>query len=151
MQWKATLTIAILAMAVSPASAQVAGPPEPPAAGSVDGAAAARGNREQVEGYNRIANQGVKISNADEKRSKKKVAEPAGVADFLTGAPLRDKFGVQIASIESFDETGVIVKADDRLAKLPQNAFGKDDKGLLLAISADEFRAAIAASSVPVA
>lgn len=150
MQWKAIITIALLAVASSPAAAQLTGPPDPPAAGTVDGAVAARGNREQAEGYNRVVNHGVKISNADEERSEKKVARLAETADFLVGATVRDKYGIQVATIEWLDEAGVVVKADKRLAKLPQNAFGKDNAGLLLGISADEFLAAIAENSVPV-
>ncbi|WP_427967939.1 hypothetical protein [Altererythrobacter sp.] len=153
MQWKPLITIAILAAASSPAVAQLA-PPEAPAPGTVDGAAAARGNREQLEGYNRVVNQGVKVSNADDERRdkrNKKGPQLAGAADFTAGATVRDKYGVHIATIEAIDETGVIVKSDMRLAKLPQEAFGKDDAGLMLGISAHEFRAAIAETSVPVA
>lgn len=153
MAWKIIATVGLIAGASAQALAQQGGPPAPAVPGSVDSTAAARNTREQQEGFNRIANEGVPITNADGKpqREKRKAGPVAAAeADFVVGAAVRDRNGVQIATLQSLEEDGAIVMAGDRLAKLPFDAFGKDDDGLLIGITGDEFQAAIATTSVPV-
>lgn len=148
MTWKIITAAALIAAMVDPAIAQG---PAAPLPGTVDGAAAARNNRSQVEGYNRIVNEGVKVDNPNDRRAVRKKKGPALAtrADFVAGASVRDKNGVQIATIQELQADGAVVSADNRMAKLPLESFGKDDTGLLVGITADEFRAAIASTSVP--
>ena len=68
---------------------------------------------------------------------------PAAAADVVAGRPLRDIKGEPIARVDAVDAEGVIVTAGSTRVRLPLNAFGKDDLGLLLGITADKFRALV--------
>jgi hypothetical protein len=154
MHWKTIIAAGLIAGTTVQVMAQPpGGVPSGPAPGTTDGTAASRASREQQEGYNRIVNQGVNVTNADDQKGvkKKKAAVPATEADITAGAAVRDKNGVPIATVERLEADGAVVKSGERLAKLPVNAFGKDDAGLLVGITADEFLAAIAQTSVAVA
>ena len=151
MHWKTIIAAGLIAGTPAQSLAQPpGGVPSGPAPGTVDGTAAARTSRDQQEGYNRVVNQGVKVTNADEQKGvkKKKAAVPATEADITAGAAVRDKNGVPVATVERLEADGAVVKSGERLAKLPIDAFGKDDAGLLIGITADEFQAAIAQTSV---
>lgn len=154
MDWKILVAAGLIAGTTAPALAQQGGgAPAAPAPGTTDSAVASRTTREQQEGYNRVINQGVKVTNAEDKpgaKKKRKGPVPAAAADITVGAAVRDKNGVQIATIEKLEADGAVVKSGEKLAKLPLDAFGKDDAGLLIGITADEFQAAIAQTAVPV-
>lgn len=155
MKWKIVATAALAAAASTPASGQgaPASSQVSPAPGTADSAAVSRTAREQQEGYNRIVNEGVKITNADDEgNGKKRNRGPAAAtaADIALGAAVRDRNGLQIATIDGIEADGAVVRAADRLAKLPLHAFGKDSQGLLIGLTADEFKAAIAETSIPV-
>ena len=145
---------AVLALA-SAASAQQGGGPPPVIPGAGGGPRAqdvAAANRAVDSDYNTLAGRGVAVTNKS--RDGVRPGAPSGpvaalAADLSAGATVRDRNGVQVATVEGLEPDGAIVKAGDRLAKLPLDAFGKDDNGLLLAVTAAEFQAAIAASSVP--
>jgi hypothetical protein len=156
MKWKIVAVVALAAGTSTTASAQQ-GPPASsavsPAPGTVDSAAVSRTAREQQEGYNRVVNEGVKITNADDEgtgKIRKRGPAAATADDIQLGAGVRDSKGLQVATIDRIEADGAVVRAGDRLAKLPLHAFGKDDQGLLIGLTADEFRAAIAATSIPV-
>jgi hypothetical protein len=68
---------------------------------------------------------------------------PAAAADVVPGRALRDIKGEPIARVDSVDAQGVIVAAGSTRVRLPLNAFGKDEMGLLLGITADKFRALV--------
>lgn len=144
---------AALALA-SAASAQQGGGPPPvvPGAGGgprVQDVQAA--NRALDADYNTLAGRGVEVTSdksRDGPRQRRPVAALA--ADLAVGASVRDRNGVQIATVEGLEADGAVVKAGDKLAKLPLDAFGKDDAGLLLGITAAEFQTAIAATAVAV-
>jgi hypothetical protein len=146
---------AALALA-SAASAQQGGGPPPMPAGSGGGPRVqdvAAANRAVDAEYNTLAGRGVQVT-TDKSRANPRqtnaLAAPATAADLIAGAAVRDKDGLQIAIIERLDDDGAVVRAGDRLAKLPVDAFGKDDGGLLISITGAEFQAAIAQTSVPV-
>ena len=147
---------AALALA-SAASAQQGGGPPPVIPGSGGGPRAqdvAAANRAVDSDYNTLAGRGVSVtdkSRADSRQPRQRGPVAALAADLTVGATVRDKNGLQIATVEGLEADGAIVKAGERLAKLPLDAFGKDDAGLLIAITAVEFQAAIAQTSVPVA
>jgi len=133
------------------ASAQQGGGPPPVPTGGPRSQDVAAANRQVESDYNTLAGRGVQVTNKsrDESRQQNALAAPAAAADLTAGASVRDVSGTPIATIERLEADGAVVRAGDRLAKLPVDAFGKDDAGLLLGITAAEFQAAIAANSVP--
>jgi hypothetical protein len=145
---------AVLAIAC-PANAQDIG--GPPAGADMTGGARvqdiAAANRQVDSDYNTLAARGVEVVNRSRddvpRRAKPSVAL-ASAEDLSVGASLRDVSGAPIATIERLEADGVVVRSEDRLAKLPLEAFGKDSAGLMLGITAAEFRAAIADTSVVV-
>ena len=143
--------VAALALAGAASAQQGGGPPPVPQGGarSQDVAAA---NRQVDSDYNTLAGRGVEVidkSRADS-RQKSALVAPATAVDLTAGASVRDVSGTPVATIERLEADGAVVRAEDRLAKLPLQAFGKDDQGLLLGITADQFKAAIAETSIPV-
>jgi hypothetical protein len=154
MKWKIAAVAALIVGTSPQAFAQGVAPPVPTAQ-NPDSLAATRANREQQEGFDRLARDGVKINNAEREDDRARLARrkapvAAAAADLVAGAPVRDKEGVQVATVERLEDDGAVLRTADRLAKLPVNAFGKDDNGLLLGITGAEFQAAIATTSVPV-
>ena len=106
MHWKTIIAVGLIVGTTAQALAQPpGGVPSGPAPGTTDSTAATRATREQQEGYNRIVNQGVKVTNADEQKAvkKKKSAVPATEADIIAGAAVRDKNGVPIATVERLE------------------------------------------------
>src|SRR5690606_1739079 len=106
MKWKILATVGFAAGMNTSALAQQ-GPPASsqvqPAAGTADSTAVSRATREQQEGYNRIVNEGVKVTNADDQGGRKKgtrgpVAATEG--DIAAGRAVRDRNGLQIATID---------------------------------------------------
>lgn len=150
MKWKVIAAFALIAGTSTQALAQGSPPPQP-SAGSPDGISVSRTTREQQEGYNRVVNEGVPITNGDRQQPVKKTRRPvaATAADIAIGAGVRDRNGVQIATVESLDANGAVLKYGDRLAKVTLEAFGKDDDGLLLGVTEDEFQAAVSQTAVP--
>lgn len=144
-------TVGTLALA-SAASAQQGGPPPviPGASGGPRSQDVAAANRQVDSDYNTLAGRGVEVVDKSRADSKQKaaLAAPAAAADLTVGASVRDVSGAPVATIERLEADGAVVRSEDRLAKLPLHAFGKDSAGLMLGITAAEFRAAIADTSV---
>jgi lipoprotein-anchoring transpeptidase ErfK/SrfK len=122
------LGAAAAAGAQSPVTAQVPGTVDP-----VKATAAQQADR---AGYNSTIAQ---LS----PRGVKGAPVPAAAADVVAGRPLRDIKGEPIARVDAVDAQGVIVATGSTRVRLPLNAFGKDDLGLLLGITADRFRALV--------
>ncbi len=57
----------------------------------------------------------------------------------MAGASLRDVKGTRIGTIDSVDADGAIVNTGQIKIKVPLVAFGKDDRGILLGITAARF------------
>jgi len=154
MKWTIVAAAAFIAATSAQAFAQGVAPAQPTVA-QPDGAAAARATREQQDGFNRLLHDGVKVNNADQEQDRERLARrkapvAATAADLTAGAAVRATDGLQVATVERLEADGAVLRAGDRLAKLPIEAFGKDDAGLLIAITTAEFQAAIAQTSVPV-
>lgn len=126
------------------ANAQVGAAPSGPLPGSVDSARASSESREATAAYNERMGSGDLKSNNHEDKAKKKGAGPATAADIKAGAALRDVKGVPIGSIVSVDDKQAVVDTGQTKIGVPLIGFGKDDKGLLLNITADQFNQAIA-------
>jgi hypothetical protein len=107
--------------------------------GTVDPVRAANAQQAERAAYNSAIGQ---LSQASP-RGVKGAPVPAVAADVVAGKPLRDIKGQPIARVDAIDAQGVIVTTGTNRVRLPLNAFGKDDLGLLLGITADRFRALV--------
>jgi hypothetical protein len=116
----------------------------------------AASNRQQDEDYNTLAGRGVKVTNEDRANLSKPGAKHGSVtlattADIKPGALVRDVKGAPLGKIAALAPNEVIgvsnqVVIDTGRTKIavPLIAFGKDDKGLLLSITADKFNQLVA-------
>jgi hypothetical protein len=145
-----------LAMA-SAASAQMSG--GPPAGVSTGGGVrsqdVAAANRQLDNDYNTLAGRGVKVTNKD--RADSKAVQKHGsvgqatAADIKAGAQVRDIKGVPVGTIATLasnevvaDPTQAVIDTGGTKIAVPLSAFGKDDKGLLLSITAEKFNQLVA-------
>jgi hypothetical protein len=71
-------------------------------------------------------------------------AAPATAADAKAGAPLRDLDGAPVGTIVSSTDQAVVVDTGQTKIGVPLTMFRKDDKGLLLSITAKQFSDAVA-------
>lgn len=117
-----------------------------PAVGtSGDSTKVVAGNRENTAAYNSlIGATDPKSSKSPDRPAKHSAAVPATAADIKAGSPLRDVKGVGIGTVASVDADGVVVDTGQTKIKVPLMAFGKDDQGLLLAITAAKFNELVA-------
>ena len=111
--------------------------------GSGNSAGITNNNREQNAGYNRVV--GTLDPQAKEQPAGLKgKAVAAKAEDLKAGSPIRDKDGLPVGSVASIDSEGVIVDTGTTKIRVPVEAFGKDDAGLLLGISKAQFAELIA-------
>lgn len=111
-----------------------------PAPGAGNSTAITSANREANANYNHLVGAGDPKPLADGKpRAKRSSASPATVADIKAGSALRDSLGNRIGTVDSVDAEGVVVNTGQTKIKVPLMAFGKDDQGLLLGITAAKF------------
>jgi hypothetical protein len=146
MNWTSTkLSLALIAsLAAASAAAQQTGAPAS-VPGSADAAKVSSANREANSDYNHLVGQGDGVAKKADDSAKKTIvtAVKAMAADIAPGAALRDIKGVPIATVVSVDGDQVIVDTGKTKVGVPLEGFGKDDKGLLLSITAEQFNAAI--------
>ena len=121
----------------SVATAQQSAPASP---GTVDSVRAAAGSRNDSAGYNSA------MGHLGQRGTKGK-AVPATAADIAAGRPLRDVKGEPIAVVAEVRPEGVVVATGTAKVSLPPDAFGKDEMGLLLGITAAEFRSLVAGAT----
>jgi len=137
--------LGLFALDSTAANAQAAGgyaPPQPSAM-HPDSNAVTANNREQVEGYNHVANN---LEGRNAANVSKVSASKATAADLTVGAAVRDVDGRLIGKIASVEPDGVVIDTGQSKAKLPLNSFGKDKSGLLIGITAAKFNQMIAAA-----
>jgi len=132
------------------ANAQTSAPTGPVGSG-VRSQDVAAGNRQTDNDYNTLAGRGVEVTNMDRKgASKRRSAVPATASDVKAGAQIRDVKGVSVgvvatlAANEIADPDSVVVDTGQTKIGVPLSAFGKDDKGLLLSITAQAFKQLVA-------
>lgn len=112
---------------------------------SGDSARVSAGNRENNASYNQlIGGTDAKPSKNDDRPVRHTAPVPATAADIKAGSALRDVKGVGIGTVASVDADGVVVDTGQTKIKVPLMAFGKDDQGLLLAITAAKFNELVA-------
>jgi len=108
--------------------------------------------------FNILAGRGVEVTNmdrADRKASLMRAsAVPATAADIKAGTQVRDVNGASIgvvatlAANEIADPGSVVVHTGQSKIGVPLTAFGKDDKGLMLSITAQNFKQLVAQANV---
>lgn len=102
-------------------------------------------NREANANYNHVVASGdLKSANSEDKPKRPGPTTAATAADIKPGSALRDSKGVAIGTIDSIDADGAVVNTGQTKIKVPVSAFGKDDRGLLLGITAARFNELVA-------
>lgn len=113
----------------------------------------AAANRQIDSDYNTLAGRGVKVT--DKSRTvpiqKRGSVGPATAADIKAGAQVRDIKGVLVGTIATLaanevatDSSQAVIDTGQTKIGVPLSAFGKDDKGLLLSITAEKFNQLVA-------
>ena len=138
------ITLGAGGAAVAHAQAQP-GSATPSVGTSGDATKIASGNRENNAAYNQlIGATDPKASKTDGKAKAHHSAVAATVADIKPGSALRDNKGVRIGTIVSVDASQAVVDTGQTKIGVPLIAFGKDDDGLLLAMTAAKFAELVA-------
>lgn len=106
-------------------------------------------SRQQIEHAPRdVTNQDIvdkaELDAISQKRASKRAGKtkgpvPATQNDIVAGSQIRDNKGEPIGTVDRLDFDGVVVATSKGRYKVPLEAFGKDSKGLLFAISKAEF------------
>lgn len=76
-------------------------------------------------------------------------AVPATPDDVTVGSEIRDSKGVLLGKVDSVSMAAAVVAAEGGKVEVPLEAFGKNNKGLLLAMTKADFDAAVAAANKP--
>jgi hypothetical protein len=139
--------------AAGTANAQAAGGPAASVpTGGVRSQDVAASNRQIDSDYNTLAGRGVKVTDQDRNSARSKHVSPvrATAADIKAGAQVRDVKGVPVGTIatlasnEVADPTQAVIDTGQTKIGVPLSAFGKDDKGLMLSITAEKFNELVA-------
>jgi hypothetical protein len=139
------ITIAFAAAGASVAGAQSTGPGSAaPLPGTGDSTKISQGNRDNNQAYNQLIGTADPTPKKDDRAQPHHAPVPATVADIKAGAALRDIKGVKIGTIASVDGSQAVVDTGQTKIGVPLIAFGKDDQGLLLAMTADKFNQLVA-------
>ena len=113
----------------------------------------AAANRQIESDYNPVAGQGVKVTDKSRADSSQKhgSAVPATAADIKAGAQVRDVKGALVGTIAALaanevaaDPNQAVIDTGQTKIGVPLSAFGKDDKGLMLSITAEKFNQLVA-------
>ena len=128
------------------AYAQTASAPAGPAPGTGDSTRITSQNRDNNAEYNRlIGASDAKSTNVNGRTTAKHSAPVAATAaDIRVGAALRDIRGVPIGTIASVNANQAVVETGGTKIGVPLIAFGKDDQGLMLGMTADKFNQLVA-------
>jgi len=133
------------------ANAQDSHAPAPPAPGTVNSRDVMNANRERDAAYNQLLGRGVKATDKDRETGKARHPVPATAADIKAGAEVRDVKGVPVGTIATLssneivmDPSQIVIDTGHTKIGVPLTAFGKDDKGLMLSITAEKFNQLVA-------
>lgn len=120
--------------------------PAGPVPGSGDSAKISQGNQQNNAAYNQLVGAADPKSAKTEVKSQAHHSAPvaATAADIKAGASLRDVKGAQIGTVISVDASQAVVDTGKTKIGVPLIAFGKDDQGLILGMTADKFAELIA-------
>lgn len=73
----------------------------------------------------------------------------AAPADVKAGLPVYDTYGSVIGSIESFETGSAVIKANNGSIRVPTTSFGVCPTGLLLNMSAKQFKKLVSSVRTP--
>ena len=138
------ITVAFGVVTASAANAQAGPGSAAPLPGTGDSAKISSGNQQNNSDYNHLIAGGNDKPKKEDRPVVHQPAGPATAADIKAGAPLRDIKGVKIGTIASVDGSQAVVDTGQTKIGVPLVAFGKDDQGLLLGMTADKFNALVA-------
>jgi hypothetical protein len=91
------------------------------------------------------------VRESREKANQPKAARavPAKPGDVTAGSDVRDSRGAVLGKVESVSMSAAVVAAETGKVEVPLEAFGKNGKGLLLALTKAEFDAMVADANKP--
>lgn len=137
---------AALVLGIGTAQAQQAsgGPGNPVLVGAVD-APELKGPDDSASRIDKA----VRESRLEAEKGKPTRAVPAKPADVTTGSEVRDSKGVVLGKIESASMSAAVVATEAGKVEVPLEAFGKNNKGLLLALTKKDFDAMVAGANKP--
>ena len=139
-----SMAVGLSVVCAGAASAQVSTQGGAPTPGAGDATRITAESREANATYNqRVGSADLKSSKADD-RPKSHASVKASPEDIKAGAVLRDIKGVQIGTIVSADANQAIVDTGQTKIGVPLIAFGKNDQGLLISMTADKFNQLVA-------
>jgi hypothetical protein len=115
---------AIAVLGATVANAQAGAPSGVP--GSGDSGKISNSNRENNAAYNHVLATGVKSQDAEDRPASRKL---------VAAGP---------AAVDTVDADGAVVNTGQTKIKVPLTAFGKDDQGLMLGITAARFNELVA-------
>jgi hypothetical protein len=134
------ITLGLTILGATMANAQMGPGSAAPLPGTGDSTKISAGNRANNAEYNHLISSGEPSpTKPDDRKSARSAAVPATAADLKAGSALRDVKGVAIGTIATVEADGAVVDTGQTKIKVPLVAFGKDDKGLLLGITAARF------------
>jgi hypothetical protein len=76
-------------------------------------------------------------------------AVPAKPGDVTAGSDVRDSKGVVLGKVESASMSAAVVATEAGKVEVPLEAFGKNSKGLLLALTKADFDKMVAGANKP--
>jgi len=91
----------------------------------------------------------VRESREEAGKAKPSRAVPAKPSDVTVGSEVRDSKGVVLGKIESASMSAAVVVAEAGKVEVPLEAFGKNNKGLLLALTKADFDKMVAGANKP--
>jgi hypothetical protein len=138
------VSVGLICGGATAASAQVAATTGAGMPGTGDSAKISQGNRANDAEYNHLVGAGDAEPSKEQAAQARHGPAPATAQDIQAGALLRDIKGVQIAKIVSVAGDQVIVDTGQTKIGVPLIAFGKDENGLLLGMTADKFNQLVA-------
>ena len=88
-------------------------------------------------------------SRLEAEKTKASRAVPAKPADIIAGSDVRDSKDVVLGKIESVSMAAAVVATEAGKVEVPIEAFGKNNKGLLLALTKADFDKMVAGANKP--
>ena len=138
------LGVALAAGSATMAPGQV--PPNVPAPGSGNSTALSNANRDNNAAYDHVVGTQDLQPSQDKSSRRQSAPVPATAADVTPGAIVRDIKGVQIGTIASLEADRAIVDTGQTKIGVPLIGFGKNNRGLLLNMTADKFNQLVSAA-----
>ncbi|MBV9930385.1 MAG: hypothetical protein JO013_05525 [Alphaproteobacteria bacterium] len=151
--WVGAAIVAAGLTAASAGFAQAGAPPGPGAPGypgGVPGAGDPYARPNEMGEKDRVFDRDEQIRRGTQAESDRRAAagaqgaRPAAAGDLKAGAAVADKYGRPLGTIEAVAADGAVVATAAGKVKVPLDAFGKNAKGLLLALTKREFDALVA-------